>query len=257
MTKMIRKISMVGGCILLAGAAQAALIGQDNFDGTFTYLSRTINNEVNTVTATWGIVNRTTVAYDGMVDTSKFLVNGNPGDGTDTLGFIDSTKTDNFFGMYRSGATRTLVYTFDISGYTDLSLSMDWATSGDIAATGLTVSYSIDGSAATEIFGIDRQSTKWTETMEDGREVTNNRRAAVAVNGVAGTPLTDVFQTYSPTIAGTGSTLTVTIVLGSTTGGWGGYGMDNLELYGIPEPATIGMLGMGALIALLIRRMKK
>jgi len=220
---------------LMAGfcwAAQPVLIGQDNFDGTSTYLTRTITDGINNSLTTWGIVNRSTVAYQGMVDTSKFLVNGDPGDGTDTLGFIDSSKTDNFFGMYRSGASRTLVYTFDISGYTDLSLSMDWATSGDIVPVGLTMSYSIDGSDDTEIFRIGNASTAWTETMEDGRTVTNSRRATVRVNGEVGTPVTDVFQTYSPTIAGTGSTLTVTIVLGSTTGGWGGFGMDNLELYG-------------------------
>jgi hypothetical protein len=220
---------------LMAGfcwAAQPVLIGQDNFDGMSTYLSRTITGGANTATITWNIVNRSTVAYQGMVDTSKFLVNGNPGDGTDDSGFIDSSKTDNVFGMYRAGGTRTLVYTFDISGYTNLSLTMDWATSGGVGDKDTWVAYSIDGAANTEIFRIGNQSTAWTETMEDGRTILRNNSAAVLVNGVAGTHLTDVFQTYNPTIAGAGSTLTVTIVQGSTIGGFGGFGMDNLELYG-------------------------
>jgi hypothetical protein len=77
------------------------------------------------------------------------------------------------------------------------------------------------------------------------------------VNGVAGTSLSDVFQTYTPTITGTGSVLTVTLKM-ATSSTLCAFGMDNLKLSGtaIPEPATIGMLGLGAIITLLIRRMK-
>jgi hypothetical protein len=51
--------------------------------------------------------------------------------------------------------------------------------------------------------------------------------------------------------------LTVTLKM-ATSSTLCAFGMDNLKLSGtaIPEPATIGMLGLGAIITLLIRRMK-
>jgi hypothetical protein len=238
---------------LMAGfcwAAQPVLIGQDNFDGTSTYLSRTITKEANTANTTWGIVNRSTVAYQGMADTSKYLADGSPGDGTDVQGFLKSTKTDKFFGLYRGGAggARTLTYTFGIAGYTNLNLAMDWAASGDIPDPGITMTYSIDGAAPTTIFMIGTSRKAWVETMEDGRKSTRPRRAAVTVNGVAGTSLSDIFQTCTPKIAGTGSVLTLTLTMAGTTGP-AAFGMDNLKLYGtvISEPVTVGMLGAGAL----------
>jgi len=233
MKRMIKKISMVGVCMMtLTGAAQTAvIIGQDNFDGTSTYLSRSFK-AANNQAVTWAIVNRTN-AKDPINDISKYRAFGSAGDGTDNDGFLKSTKTDSFFGLYRGGATapRTLTYTFDIAGYTDLNLAMDWAASGDIAPPGITMTYSIDGSAPTTIFVIGTAPTKWVQTMEDGRSVTNNRSATVTVNDVAGTSLSEFFQTYTPMIAGTGSVLTLTLSMTSGTAG-PAYGMDNLELYG-------------------------
>jgi hypothetical protein len=247
-------------CLLMvAGIAQASvIIGQDNFDGTTTYLTRNFT-AANTGILTWDVVSRTTTTNANILDTSKYLANGGAGDGTDTLGFLESTKTDSFFGLYRGGLTapRTLTYTFNIAGYTNLNLAMDWAASADIPDPGIKMAYSIDGAAATTNFVIGTSGTDWIQTMEDGRAVTNNRSATVTVNGVAGTSLSDVFQTYTPTIAGTGSVLTLTLTMASNVGG-PAYGMDNLKLSGtaIPEPATIGMLGLGAIITLLVRRMK-
>jgi len=219
---------------LMAGfcwSAEPVSIGQDDFDGTSTYLSRSFTT-ANTSTLSWAIVNRTT-ANDYINDTSKVQADGSAGDGTDVAGFLESTKTDSFFGLYRGGLTapRTLTYTFDIAGYTNLNLAMDWAASGDIPDPGITMTASIDGAAAQSIFVIGSSGTAWTETMEDGRTFLRNRSASATVNGVAGTSLSDVFQTYNPTIAGTGSVLTVTFTMTSSVGG-PSYGMDNLKLYG-------------------------
>jgi len=235
---------------LMAGfcwAAQPVLIGQDNFDGTTTYLSRSFK-AANTEVLSWAIVNRTT-ANDYINDTSKVLADGSAGDGTDDTGFLKSTKTDSFFGLYRGGAgtPRTLTYTFDIAGYTNLNLAMDWAATGPIADPGITMTCSIDGAAPTAIFVIGAGRPAWVETMEDGREFTRPRSATVTVNGVAGTSLSEIFQTYTPMIAGTGSVLTLTLTMTSSVGDRA-YGMDNLKLYGtvISETATVGMLGAGA-----------
>jgi hypothetical protein len=233
-------------------AAQSVLIGQDNFDGTATYLTRGSSLTNNSSTVTWEVVNRSNVQSAQMLDTSKYLANGSAGDGTDTLGFLKSTKTDSFFGLYRGGLTaaRTLTYTFNIAGYTNLNLAMDWAATGDIPDPLITMDYSIDGAAAKTNFVIGVQANaNWVQTMEDGRSVTNARAGKVTVNGVAGTSLSDVFQTYTPTITGTGSVLTVTLKM-ATSSTLCAFGMDNLKLSGtaiIPPKQLLGLYIVGAI----------
>lgn len=40
-------------------------------------------------------------------------------------------------------------------------------------------------------------------------------------------------------------------------GGWGeDIGIDNVSITAVPEPATVGMLGLGALVSLLVRRIR-
>jgi len=243
---------------LAAGLAQAnVIIGQDNFDGATNYLTK-VNSQIrNTETVMWGEVSRATVVSTFIIDTSVQAGGVVALNTEDNLGFLQSTKTDSFFAIYRAGS-RTLTYTFNIAGYTNLNLAMDWAATGDIADPSIFMTYSIDGAVATEIFRIGTQNVKWTETMENAETFERNRSGTAMVNGVAGSHLTDVFQTYNPTIAGAGSVLTVTLTQASTLGNIA-FGMDNLVLNGtvIPEPATIGMLGLGALITLVVRRMNQ
>jgi len=59
----------------------------------------------------------------------------------------------------------------------------------------------------------------------------------VSASGASVAHLTDVFQSYTATIAGTGAELTVTIVQASTVGSYGGFGLDNLVLKGTTPPA--------------------
>ncbi|WP_372795798.1 hypothetical protein, partial [Pontiella sp.] len=216
----------------MIGASQAALIGQDDFDGAETFMSKVNSDPKNRGALVWDAVSRATVAEQAVIDTSV-AAGGLIGLNTeDEDGFLESTKTDQFFAMYRGGVTaaRTLTYTFDIAGSTDLSLSMDWACSGYIEDPMIHVTYSIDGAAASPVFSVGFSAVDWTETMEDGRNVLNGRSTTVTVNGAAADPLTDQFQTYTPTITGTGSVLTVIISMGSGVGG-PAYGLDNIALY--------------------------
>ncbi|WPJ96272.1 malectin domain-containing carbohydrate-binding protein [Coraliomargarita algicola] len=223
---------ILGVWLLLSAGLQAALIGRDDFDGTETFLSKVNSNPTNRGALVWDSVSRATVAEQAVIDTSVSaggLIGLNTGD---VDGFLESTKTDHFFAMYRGGvsAARTLTYTFDISGSTYLSLSMDWACSGYIHEPLISVTYSIDGADPTTIFSVGSSAEDWTETMEDGREVLNGRSATVTANGEVANPLTDRFQTYTPKITGSGSVLTVTITMGSGVGG-PAYGLDNIALY--------------------------
>jgi pimeloyl-ACP methyl ester carboxylesterase/predicted lactoylglutathione lyase len=224
--------SLVATVSITVGLGNAALFGQDNFDGDTLYESRIITGANNSDNVLWQIVNRETVATDEVIDTSVEaggVVARNTGD---TLGFLGTNKTDNVFGMYRAGATRTLVYTFDVSGAEDLMLQMDWACSGDIADKNTSVFCSIDGGATQTVFDVASSGDNWNETMDNGTVLDRNRSASVTTNGVASPHLTDEFQTYTMSVAGTGSNLTVLIVMDNTVGGFGGFGLDNLKLYG-------------------------
>jgi hypothetical protein len=152
----------------------------------------------------------------------------------DLSGFVESTKTDNFFGMYRAGTggARTLTYSFGMAGCTNLNLAMDWAVSGDLADRDISVLYSIDGGATSEIFRVASSGINYNETFESGAVVDQNRSARSMVNGVDTGPMGRAFTTYTPTIAGTGDVLTVVFRMGSGVGGANGFGVDNLKLYG-------------------------
>jgi hypothetical protein len=111
-------------------------------------------------------------------------------------------------------------------------LQMDWACSGDIADKNTSVFCSIDGGATQTVFDVASSGDNWNETMDNGTVLDRNRSASVTTNGVASPHLTDEFQTYTMSVAGTGSNLTVLIVMDNTVGGFGGFGLDNLKLYG-------------------------
>lgn len=219
--------------IITAIPASAAYeIGWDDFDSPGNYLSRINSSPIHTSGAVWEVIDRSSVLYNGFPDTSLFAVNGGPGDGTDVLGILKSTKTDKVFGMYRGGlnGARTLTYTFDVEGFDGLRLSMDWAACGDLPTPGIKVTASIDGGAEETIFEIGHSSTSPVYVMEDGRIITSYaRRALVIANGVQVGELTNAFQPFVGSIAGSGSVLTVTISM-TSTGAGRPYAFDNLVL---------------------------
>jgi hypothetical protein len=171
-----------------------------------------------------------------MIDTSV-AAGGVVGINTnDVLGFLGTNKADKIFGMYRINGT--LTYTFNIAGYTNLNLAVDMATTGNnpAGAKGFSIAYAIDGGATNTILNDGVNATGgWTEFMDNGTAVINSSSFTIFVNGAAAPYLTDEFQTYNPTISGTGSVLTLAIKMTSTVGGYGGYGLDNLKLYGTPR----------------------
>lgn len=214
-------------------SADEEVLGKDNFDGSERYLGRTFSSTENSATSTWDIVNRATVANLDILDTSLYLQNGDPGDSVDDIGYLDSSKTDNFLGIERS-AGKTLTYTFDISGYGDLHMTMDWVASDNYLST-MSVTASIDGSPAQDIFSVIKNTMNASYTMEDGRSVSKNNSAQAFVTGVADALIFDGFTTFNTAIEGTGSVLTIVV---QQTGSYSGeLGMDNLVLYGTSTTA--------------------
>jgi hypothetical protein len=215
---------------------QLTVIGEDNFDGGGIYLSRQNSNALNRGGLVWNVVNRTNVGDGSIIDTSLFTANGSAGDNNDNSGFLESDKTDNFFGMYRGGG-RTLTYSFDVSGYSNLSLSMDWAASGDVPNPGISVTTAIDGALPVTNLAIETSGTDWSETMENGAVLNRGRSASVTVNGMAVPSLSDEFQTYAWPVTGTGDVLVVTVTMTGSPAA-PSFGMDNLKLSGF-EPIAV------------------
>lgn len=226
----MKKKAVVAVAVLISGMGvfSEKIAGQDNFDGTQLFLSRKISEEKNMDNQVWGIVNRETAAYPGLVDRSL-------NDETDSLGILKSSKTDYVFGMYRGGlkGASTLTYTFDVGNLTDLRLSMDWAAMGDLPAPGITVTASIDGSAPDTVFEMGYANNNPVYKMEGGRTVTAVRGAVAMVNGVKQGQILNDFATVTSKISGTGSVLTITFTM-TGKGALRVYALDNLLLTGTP-----------------------
>jgi len=160
----------------------------------------------------------------------------------DTLGIIKTGNTDEFFGIVDTNngdtAGRDVVATwvFDISGASDLGLSIDMGAMGDFEASPTTGdffnwSYSIDGGAAQTAFqsSVDEAATQ-TYTMESGTPVTLND--PMLVNGSL---LTNDLTTYSAALTGTGSQLTL-ILTSNTDSGSEAIAFQNLIIRAGVEP---------------------
>lgn len=142
--------------------------------------------------------------------------------------------------------------TIDISGFTDLQLTVDLAEDDDGSnedwdtADFVDFQASIDGGAFFNILEI--------ESIGDGDPF--NTAPAIDTNGDGfgdGTTLTDTFQTFLADIAGTGSTLDLRAVI-SLDSGDEDIAIDNVGVTGVPTPGAAALLGLGGLAAARRRR---
>lgn len=185
----------------------------------------------------------------------------NAGFPADTLGIVKSTKLDRWFGVTDLANDDNLsgqgmaTWTFDISSYMDLSISIDMAAMGDFEATGLADinnwSYSIDGGALQALFtsSVDENASQ-TYTLESGAQFTLDD--PMLMNG---TTLNNDFQTLSAAVLGTGSVLTLQY-FSQGDGGTEAYVFDNIQVCGvlIPTPGATALLGLAGLAGLRRRR---
>ncbi len=244
------------GSLVIAGtqSASAVIFGQDDFDSNRVFNSFTVNpdNSSNNGLFTdpndvFGITNRD-FAPDALVDDST--------SSSDTLGILTSTQTDNVFGIVdltnpdNSSGTGTATWVFDISGGTNLSISIDFAAMGDfeISNDSFIFSASIDGSTPTNIFtsSID-EAASLDYTLESGTFV--NLDDPLSING---TTLNNEFQTIDALLSGTGSTLTLTLSANQEAN-TEIFAFDNIVVTGDAASVpfefspTLGLLAMGSL----------
>lgn len=178
------RIAIAAGLVAMitSGAALAStpFAGDDLDVGGFDPVSVvfTPDNSANDAPGTWaggsffdrfGVVTRDDVPNDVNDDSPTLFV-------TDTIGFIPEGKTDNFFLLVdvtndqNPSGDVSAEWTFDVSGRTDLELSIDFAMVGEFESADLyEFSYQIDDGPELPAFTLTGlEGTPFGYTMDDG-----------------------------------------------------------------------------------------
>ena len=165
----------------------------------------------------------------------------------DSLGIINTTNVDEFFGVTdtensdNSGPV-SAVWVFNIAGASDLALSIDMGAMGDFESSdSFTWTYSIDGGPTLPAFtGVTDEDGSLTYTLAGGGAFNLNDPMTVQ-----GENLSNVLQTFSTLISGTGSQLTLTLTA-ETNGGTEAFAFQNIVISegGLPiEALAFDMVG--------------
>jgi len=153
------------------------------------------------------------------------------------------------------GATLPILMDFngiDISGYTGLSFGIDLAEDDDGTNQDwdildfVHIDYQIDGGGY--------QNLLWIESIPGATAFNAEPGIDTDFDGDGdGTAITETFAGFTEAIAGTGSTLDIRITW-QLDAGDEDLAIDNVSVTGVPEPATIALLGFGGLVLLRRRR---
>ena len=182
-------------------------------------------------------------------DDSVVAATGNSVFATDAQGFAGDAKMDGFFGVTDNvnstnpTGMNSADFVFNISGFSSLTLAMDFAAMGSFELDDLfDVSYDIDGGGFTSVFsGSPVAGVMQTYFMDSGFQV--DLPDPYSING---TILGEDFQTLVAGIVGTGSSLTVRVTA-MMDGGTEALGFDNVLIRGVPEPSSLALLAIGGL----------
>ncbi|MFK8029360.1 MAG: PEP-CTERM sorting domain-containing protein [Gammaproteobacteria bacterium] len=169
----------------------------------------------------------------------------------DSLGIVNSTNTDTFFGIVDTqnadnSEPVAAQWVFDIAGASNLGLSMDMAAMGDFESSDVfSWQYAIDGGPLMTLFeGITDDTIAQDYTLEGGSMFTLND--PMTVNGMS---LSNEFLNFSNMLDGTGSTLTL-LLNATTNGGSEGIAFQNIIVTGdsittVSEPSILVLFSMG------------
>ncbi|MEM7610593.1 MAG: endonuclease/exonuclease/phosphatase family protein [Pseudomonadota bacterium] len=148
---------------------------------------------------------------------------------SDSLGIIDDLNIEEFFAATDTqnadnDGPVSATWTFDVTGATQLGLSIDMAAMGDFETNDtFTWSYAVDGGATQTAFsGVVNDAIDNTYVLAGGGAFTLNDPMTVD-----GAVLTNVLAPFTTAIEGEGSTLTVTLTL-QTDGGSEAFAFQNL-----------------------------
>jgi len=192
----------------------------------------------------------------GISDDSVAPAAGNSLFANDTLGFAGTTLGNNgFFGVMdilnpANSAPISASFTFNIAGFSNLSVSIDFIAMGDYEATNddaYNFEYSIDGGLFQPLFtsSIDENLSQ-NYTMDIGTVV--NLGDPLFINSVM---INDVYQTLTASVLGTGNSLTIRF---TASGDADGMGFDNLRVDGVPTPGAAVLMGVAGVVGFRRRR---
>jgi hypothetical protein len=256
---MKKSIGLLSVCLLAAGVAQADVIIDDNFSsGSFSTDTRIRYNQID---AGWykfsGTPGTSDWAISGGVLTNPGTTAGMPSEGSasrlvSTSGFsTDNTQITVSFD-YTVGTGSTLY--FHLTGWTQNGTP----DANEDLANSSALNGAIQNNGETDFGDMN---------IIDGTDATGAAASAVALTGSGTYTATFDLTGYSWDAAEapglTGSIANVTdfdFIMAAfannvtTTDGTGAISIDNMLITAIPEPGTIGMLGLGAIITFLIRR---
>ncbi len=247
--------------LLAALPVQAqTLFAYDDFDSSINLVSRTITPDLsgNPLPGTFpgsrfdvfGIVDRN-VNFDFADDSAGSFP-------PDQFGILKTRKTDRVFGVEdllnpdNSSGIGSAIWVFDIRGYTNLLISIDFAAMGDFetANDSHRFTVSLDGGPEQDVFlSSVREDLDQTYTLESGTKVVLND--PMAINGIL---LDNNLKRISSQIQGAGSLLTLRF-FSSTDGGSEVFLFDDIRLYGtqvVPEPGALAFLVGGGLTGLFV-----
>ena len=162
----------------------------------------------------------------------------------DTLGIVDDTNLDPFFGVTDTvnddnpTGEVSATWVFDIAGQDDLSVSIDLGAMGDFEADdAFAFEVSIDGGPAATLFeAVADEDGALTYILAGGAEIALDD--PLTVDGIA---LSNELTQFARAIEGTGSQLTLTF-RGATDGGSEAFAFQNIV---VRSGATIEEPGAG------------
>jgi predicted extracellular nuclease len=160
----------------------------------------------------------------------------------DTQGIVDDNNLDRFFGAVdtenpQNSGPVSATWVFDITGGTDLALSIDSGAMGDFESSDTFVwEYSIDGGATATAFAstVDEDGNR-TYTLASGTMVTLNDPM-----NVGSTEMSNLLQPVQTALSGTGSSLTLRLTA-TMNGGDEAIAFQNIQVIsdsGIGGPAV-------------------
>lgn len=267
MKKCALSVIALVGVAGLAGAAQAQIGTAVSASGVNNFLSQSFTlgggqpYDGDAMLLTWapgdmfGITSRPTAGGAGL----PFAIADDSlaGFPADTQGIIDENDNGFFFGQVdtfngdNGNNGGTAEWTFDVAGFTDLTVSADFAAMGDFESSNDTFNftYSLDGVNFFSLFAgsVDEDGSQ-NYTMASGTPVSLDDPALIN-----GTVLSNSFQNLSAAVAGTGSVLTIRYE-GGGDGGSEAFAFRNIEVNGIPTPGAIALFAAAGLAAARRRR---
>ena len=205
------QIATAGEMLQAPGISESTTLGLDEFGGDSNFVQKFINPDLSTNPIPGTFSNSIFDVFGevpGTVNSEFTQLTQFDGDHIPAIffGLSDLFNNDNISG------TGTIVYVFDVAGYSNLSLEVDWAALGNFesADDSIVISAQIGSGPLQNVMSVLPNEAASQEYEVSGNTfVHDDPMSVVTSNGFAN--LDNTFKRFSAPIAGAGSTVTITI----------------------------------------------